>query len=122
MRIEGTKGRWSGVFFFFQAEDGIRDGTVTGVQTCALPILCLEEAVGLGTTTVTIDDQIILVGYEGLLFPAVAPHADQGEGNGCNAIPGGLRFPRDQFQRLRSEERRVGKECRARSSRRRRMT
>src|SRR6266568_3169912 len=27
-----------GVFFFFQAEDGIRDGTVTGVQTCALPI------------------------------------------------------------------------------------
>src|SRR6266481_9066283 len=27
-----------GSFFFFQAEDGIRDGTVTGVQTCALPI------------------------------------------------------------------------------------
>src|SRR5215510_12340768 len=27
-----------GVFFFFQAEDGIRDGHVTGVQTCALPI------------------------------------------------------------------------------------
>src|SRR5207245_5632150 len=26
-------------FFFFQAEDGIRDATVTGVQTCALPIL-----------------------------------------------------------------------------------
>src|SRR5690625_4196413 len=26
------------VFFFFQAEDGIRDGHVTGVQTCALPI------------------------------------------------------------------------------------
>src|SRR5437867_10373548 len=25
-------------FFFFQAEDGIRDRTVTGVQTCALPI------------------------------------------------------------------------------------
>src|SRR5689334_23898572 len=25
--------------FFFQAEDGIREGTVTGVQTCALPIL-----------------------------------------------------------------------------------
>src|SRR5688572_32389579 len=25
-------------FFFFQAEDGIRDLTVTGVQTCALPI------------------------------------------------------------------------------------
>src|SRR5207247_7815743 len=27
------------VFFFFQAEDGIRDPLVTGVQTCALPIL-----------------------------------------------------------------------------------
>ena len=27
------------VFFFFQAEDGIRDDLVTGVQTCALPIL-----------------------------------------------------------------------------------
>src|SRR5689334_25401764 len=27
------------MYFFFQAEDGIRDGTVTGVQTCALPIL-----------------------------------------------------------------------------------
>src|SRR5437016_8542812 len=29
---------WSFVFFFFQAEDGIRDWSVTGVQTCALPI------------------------------------------------------------------------------------
>src|SRR5256885_9943601 len=28
----------AGVFFFFQAEDGIRDYKVTGVQTCALPI------------------------------------------------------------------------------------
>src|SRR6266498_6165970 len=27
------------IFFFFQAEDGIRDADVTGVQTCALPIL-----------------------------------------------------------------------------------
>src|SRR5467141_4841022 len=27
------------IFFFFQAEDGIRDSSVTGVQTCALPIL-----------------------------------------------------------------------------------
>src|SRR5689334_13257627 len=32
-------------FFFFQAEDGIRDGTVTGVQTCALPIWTLEDRV-----------------------------------------------------------------------------
>src|SRR2546430_528758 len=31
------------VFFFFQAEDGIRDLTVTGVQTCALPIYRLRQ-------------------------------------------------------------------------------
>src|SRR5690625_7892498 len=31
------------VIFFFQAEDGIRDGHVTGVQTCALPI-CTSSA------------------------------------------------------------------------------
>src|SRR2546427_8316653 len=31
-------------FFFFQAEDGIRDLTVTGVQTCALPISSVTEA------------------------------------------------------------------------------
>src|SRR3989454_9039511 len=30
------------IFFFFQAEDGIRDYKVTGVQTCALPILLAE--------------------------------------------------------------------------------
>src|SRR5207253_5379306 len=29
---------WAALCFFFQAEDGIRDGHVTGVQTCALPI------------------------------------------------------------------------------------
>src|SRR5438552_10506895 len=33
-------------FFFFQAEDGIRDDLVTGVQTCALPILRLEDPEG----------------------------------------------------------------------------
>src|SRR5256885_7024862 len=31
-------------FFFFQAEDGIRDYKVTGVQTCALPIYIVEDA------------------------------------------------------------------------------
>src|SRR2546430_3874248 len=34
-----------GFFFFFQAEDGIRDLTVTGVQTCALPISQLAALV-----------------------------------------------------------------------------
>src|SRR5256885_10779679 len=31
------------LFFFFQAEDGIRDYKVTGVQTCALPILSAQD-------------------------------------------------------------------------------
>ena len=34
------------VFFFFQAEDGIRDYDVTGVQTCALPI-CVSDPLGV---------------------------------------------------------------------------
>src|SRR5689334_10676301 len=34
--------------FFFQAEDGIRDGTVTGVQTCALPIFAAFPAARVG--------------------------------------------------------------------------
>src|SRR5438876_665628 len=42
---------FSCLFFFFQAEDGIRDGRVTGVQTCALPIFALaytgDESQGL---------------------------------------------------------------------------
>src|SRR5256886_10082702 len=33
------------LFFFFQAEDGIRDLTVTGVQTCALPIFRLTSSI-----------------------------------------------------------------------------
>src|SRR2546430_11998559 len=33
--------------FFFQAEDGIRDLTVTGVQTCALPIFLAEQSEAL---------------------------------------------------------------------------
>src|SRR5207253_5187112 len=35
-------------FFFFQAEDGIRDGHVTGVQTCALPIFGRRAPEGAG--------------------------------------------------------------------------
>src|SRR5256885_5067309 len=36
--MQACYGRYHVVFFFFQAEDGIRDYKVTGVQTCALPI------------------------------------------------------------------------------------
>src|SRR5256886_3472351 len=42
----GTLSCSSCLFFFFQAEDGIRDLTVTGVQTCALPIFTISEILG----------------------------------------------------------------------------
>src|SRR2546430_13699470 len=41
LRDENSRNDKSVLFFFFQAEDGIRDLTVTGVQTCALPIFTL---------------------------------------------------------------------------------
>src|SRR5437773_5266630 len=43
VEIEGMRGIAFVFFFFFQAEDGIRDRDVTGVQTCALPILTGSE-------------------------------------------------------------------------------
>src|SRR5205085_9449048 len=42
-------------FFFFQAEDGIRDLTVTGVQTCALPISCCHREAGGGSPAVALE-------------------------------------------------------------------
>src|SRR5260221_2810528 len=47
--------RWvcSCVFFFFQAEDGIRDHCVTGVQTCALPINSSQAEDGIRDHCVT---------------------------------------------------------------------
>src|SRR6516165_2860455 len=69
-------------FFFFQAEDGIRDLTVTGVQTCALPISSERRTNSTGV---------------------FSPRDPPGPG------PAGA-APR------RSEERRVGKECRSRWS------
>src|SRR5437870_10475581 len=44
--------------FFFQAEDGIRDGHVTGVQTCALPILTVELEVPSATTAAGLADTV----------------------------------------------------------------
>src|SRR5215211_8801903 len=46
-----------GSFFFFQAEDGIRDHCVTGVQTCALPI----SGVNIGFAVADFFTQVILV-------------------------------------------------------------
>src|SRR2546427_443420 len=48
-------------FFFFQAEDGIRDLTVTGVQTCALPIL-----------RITLKARLASAGLWAIFFIAVA--------------------------------------------------
>src|SRR5437867_12028561 len=77
------------VFFFFQAEDGIRYRTVTGVQTCALPI-CPGRR-------------------EGRDVRLVPRRARDPEGERS-----GLAGPPAQGRRDRSEERRVGKECRSR--------
>src|SRR2546429_2903657 len=44
---ESVKGVETHVVFFFQAEDGIRDVAVTGVQTCALPIWAAEAAASI---------------------------------------------------------------------------
>src|SRR5438094_6719935 len=85
------------VFFFFQAEDGIRDRTVTGVQTCALPILARVRS-AVGAASVSRTDRA-----------SYASHAA--------AAPSASRSHCDRASR-RSEERRVGKEWRARRAQR----
>src|SRR5687768_17633271 len=83
-------------FFFFQAEDGIRDVAVTGVQTCALPISVVfakEFARMRGTARAC----------------ARAP----GSGLASDLVVDHVRL---ELQQERSEERRVGKECRSRWS------
>src|SRR5436305_4327668 len=79
--------------FFFQAEDGIRDADVTGVQTCALPISQLSQ-----------NDQINLC-FNGNAFQC---SFIQSSINGV-LTPWAVNGTINQ----RSEERRVGKECRA---------
>src|SRR5882762_11803471 len=45
-------------FFFFQAEDGIRDSSVTGVQTCALPISWHAARPGVQMKLLAQDDEL----------------------------------------------------------------
>src|SRR2546430_6692889 len=90
-------------FFFFQAEDGIRDLTVTGVQTCALPIFVSD---------VTLDSRAV---SPGALFLACKGRAHHGLAFAEQAIAGGARAVLYESND-RSEERRVGKECRSRWS------
>src|SRR5207253_8094433 len=89
------------LFFFFQAEDGIRDGHVTGVQTCALPISRLLPQHSHGSTF----GGGPLACRVALEFLAM-----------LDEILPGIGEVSSHFRRLleRSEERRVGKECIAR--------
>src|SRR3712207_7141382 len=92
-------------FFFFQAEDGIRDIGVTGVQTCALPILASL-------------DLNLLVSLDALLQQRSVTRAAEQMRLSQPALSASLARLRRHFddELLRSEERRVGKECRSRWS------
>src|SRR2546429_3890517 len=94
--------------FFFQAEDGIRDVAVTGVQTCALPI---SGRTGGHVRTVReglADGLYVDAGAEHFTQPGYDRYWQYVREFNLTALP----YPR----RNRSEERRVGKECRSRWS------
>src|SRR5439155_10924625 len=92
--------------FFFQAEDGIRDGHVTGVQTCALPISfqCGFNAAELILNAQFSPSHLLLL-------------LRNSRGLGRNTLGGVSASPNSEHRRQRSEERRVGKECRDRCAR-----
>src|SRR5205085_4990245 len=93
-------------FFFFQAEDGIRDLTVTGVQTCALPIYDdVRNIFALTSALETYNMEVLRAenGREGIETLEENPDID--------IVLMDIMMPE-----MRSEERRVGKECRARWS------
>src|SRR3712207_8687568 len=92
--------------FFFQAEDGIRDIGVTGVQTCALPIFPADYITDL--------DQKMSA-YRGVAAAKSKEELSQIAAE-WNDRYGAIPKPATQLLRVRSEERRVGKECRSRWS------
>src|SRR2546430_6145509 len=97
----------SEVLFFFQAEDGIRDLTVTGVQTCALPIYYesrLSEIYGPMMTGIKKRQMPDPEYYKNILVATYLAYRPLSLSE-LTIIAG-----------LRSEERRVGKECRSRWS------
>src|SRR5699024_11828119 len=92
-------------FFFFQAEDGIRDRNVTGVQTCALPIWMItgryqQRWGGLWFDTARFPDD----------DRATLPETLQQQGYRTGYF-GKVHYGPEQVGDRRSEERRVGKEC-----------
>src|SRR5260370_4467938 len=98
---------YDSLFFFFQAEDGIRDSSVTGVQTCALPISpCPEARRWHGHRTwVAVHASVLLPDKECTAISYVDSQLAVFETKRGR--------PRITW---RSEERRVGKECRSRWS------
>src|SRR5437763_14871645 len=91
-------------YFFFQAEDGIRDTSVTGVQTCALPIWGRPGA----------DDQAgNPAGPQVAEIPLSRDRRARLLRRGLAAVLRPLGFPARSGPVARSEERRVGKECRS---------
>src|SRR5256886_13043673 len=93
-------------FFFFQAEDGIRDLTVTGVQTCALPISGAYSQ-NQPTAGDHVDHRSFFGNHHGMV-KRKQKNARAQMNAACPACDGG--------KSDRSEERRVGKECRSRWS------
>src|SRR6266478_7686657 len=61
------------VFFFFQAEDGIRDLTVTGVQTCALPI-CVQRSSDTSATRFAGDSSAQEIHFRGQSMADIVEH------------------------------------------------
>src|SRR5690349_23055028 len=92
------------LYFFFQAEDGIRDLYVTGVQTCALPIS--RESSPSPAPEATVKKMMLNAGFIERRSP----------GRACSTPDRGAGEAREAAFEERSEERRVGKECRARWS------
>src|SRR2546425_2069989 len=73
-------------FFFFQAEDGIRDKLVTGVQTCALPISSSLQEQSIITVPDLIDRHFKGVNRDQvdrlfLILPFLAPHQELTRGD-----------------------------------------
>src|SRR3712207_8823364 len=93
--------------FFFQAEDGIRDIGVTGVQTCALPISPRDPSkVTLSTRTVAVEPPRTVTWTPSLPTLLFLPTKAWSPLVALSRIV--------KFSEPRSEERRVGKECRSR--------
>src|SRR5207248_8657919 len=95
---------------FFQSEDGIRDRTVTGVQTCALPICEIGIRMALGAHR---KDVFALIMRQGALQTALAVFVGLLLSLAAGRVLAQILYqvsPSDPF--ARSEERRVGKECR----------